>query len=107
MLNNKSFEFVYQTLMILFTLGFIFCALRLFKISGVRHRIKENPLASYTAWSMVRLSMLAVPLLLNMIGYWLFVNSSFVWLAVILALAFPFVYPGKTRFIQETEIGEL
>jgi hypothetical protein len=100
--DDKQFEFIMQSLMSLLTLSAIYMSLRLFKFEKVVTAIREYPLEQYKSYSILRMVLLECPLLFNIICYWLFVQSSFAWLGVIIGLAFPFVYPSKERFLSET-----
>ena len=106
MTNEPQLEFICQSLMVLATLVSIYLSLRLFKINYVQQQIRTSPLQAYTKWSIIRMALLEAPLFLNILGYWLFVNGSFAWLATILLLAFPFVYPTEERYINEVGFTE-
>lgn len=101
-IDAPNIEFAYQSLVILLTMGALFLALRLFRIKSVEQLIKENPLTEYYPKSIVRMTILEFATMGNLIGYMLFVNSSFVWLALISVMGFFFIYPSKERFINET-----
>ena len=100
--NDDHFEFILQSLSVLLTMGGLYGALRLFKIRKIEEQIKENPLEKYMSFSIVRMALLEGPVLLNIIGYMLFVNTSFVWLGLIAFMGFFFIYPSTERFIAET-----
>ena len=97
-----TFEFILLSLSTLLTMGGLYGALRLFKIRKVEEQIRETPLAKYHPLSVIRMTLLEGPALLNIIGYMLFVNTSFVWLGLIAFMGFFFIYPSKERFIAET-----
>lgn len=71
-------EFVIQYAVIIFTLSETYLALRL---------IKHKPV--------VRIILLFVPALANVVCYHLFMNTSFLYMLVMLLIAFVFVYPPK------------
>lgn len=104
--DDKQFEFVYQSFMILLTLGCIYVVLRLFKFEGIKKRIQEHQLTAYSRWSLIRMLVLEGIAILNIGGYFLFVNSSFVYLWLIIMLSFSFLYPTRERLINETGIDE-
>ena len=104
--DDKQFEFVYQSFMILLTLGGIYVVLRLFKFEGIKKRIQEHQLTAYSRWSLIRMLVLEGIAILNIGGYFLFVNSSFVYLWLIIMLSFSFLYPTRERLINETGIDE-
>lgn len=102
--DDKQFEFVYQSFMILLTLGGIYVVLRFFKFEGIKKRIQEHQLTAYSRWSLIRMLVLEGIAILNIGGYFLFVNSSFVYLWLIIMLSFSFLYPTRERLINETGI---
>lgn len=104
--DDKQFEFVYQSFMILLTLGGIYVVLRFFKFEGIKKRIQEHQLTAYSRWSLIRMLVLEGIAILNIGGYFLFVNSSFVYLWLIIILSFSFLYPTRERLINEMGIDE-
>lgn len=104
--DDKQFEFVYQSFMILLTLGGIYVVLRFFKFEGIKKRIQEHQLTVYSRWSLIRMLVLEGIAILNIGGYFLFVNSSFVYLWLIIILSFSFLYPTRERLINEMGIDE-
>lgn len=104
--SEPQLEFICQSVMVLVTLVSIYLSLRLFKFNGIQQQLSNDSLEAYTKWSIIRMTLLEAPLLLNILGYWLFVNGSFAWLATILLLAFPFVYPTEQRYMNEVGFTE-
>ena len=104
--DDKQFEFVYQSFMILLTLGGIYITLRWFKFEAIKNKLHENKLTAYSRWSLIRMLVLEGIAILNIGGYFLFVNSSFVYLWLIIMLSFSFLYPTRERLINETGIDE-
>ncbi len=103
---DPQLEFICQSVMVLATLVSIYLSLRLFKVNYVKQQIMTNPLEAYMKWSIMRIALLEAPLLLNIAGYLFFMNGSFAWLATILLLALPFVYPTEERYINEVGFTE-
>lgn len=101
-IDEGNFEFIFLSLSTLLTMGGLYGALRLFKIRKVEELIKSDPLEKYHAFCVIRMALLEGPALLNIIGYILFVNTSFVWLGLMAFMGFFFIYPSKERFISET-----
>ena len=101
--DDNQIEFVFESIAILLTLASIYFSLRLFKFKKIKNALCYNPLENYRKYCVLRFAMLELPLLFNILCYWLFVNSSFAWLGVLIGLAFPFVYPTKERFLNETD----
>ena len=53
-------------------------------------------------WGMLRLLVLEVPMVVNTYLYYMFMNPTFGYLAIILLLCLPFVMPTVGRCIDET-----
>ena len=77
-MNNETLHFVISTAMILITLAAAYLGLRL---------IRKN-------WK-VRMAIIVIPLLLNISLYLIYRTTAFFYLAVILILCIPFVWPRK------------
>ena len=106
LVGHVQLEFLWQSFAILLTLGGIYGALRMFKLKSIEAKLVANPLSAYPFWCKCRLMVLIVILFNNILSYWCFANGSFAWLATIVLLTFPFVYPSEDRFIYETKSKE-
>ncbi len=100
--DEPQLEFIAQSVMILFTLGIIFVALRLFRFEWVKKRIAKDTIARYHDLAAARMILCGGTAIFNLIFYWFFVNTSFLWLYVIILLSFAFIYPSKERFLNES-----
>lgn len=89
-------EFLCTIAMELVTIVFIPIALRLFKTKDVDRRLDEGDIKSFKTWSIVRILMITVPLLMNTLLYYIFMNTTFGYMALILLICLPFIYP-ETR----------
>lgn len=98
--DSKSTEILLMTIMELITIINIPLALRLFKFKNVAEKLKGNPDSLRTFGSM-RILLLGTPLLANTTLYYLFLTSTFGYLAIILMLAMFFIYPSKSRCENE------
>jgi hypothetical protein len=96
-------EFLWTTLMELATLGCAFLALRLFKFDRVHRVLNEQKAVALKKWGLLRLLLLFLPLLTDTLLYYIYMNPTFGYLGIILALCLPFVYPSEGRCIAETE----
>ncbi len=105
--ENAQAEFICQSIMILLSLLIVYGSLRLFKLERVRRMILKNPEQDYFSLSSLRISLVSAMATLNILFYWGFYNVSFFWLAAICALAYPFIYPTKERYFNETGMMEL
>lgn len=96
-------EFLWTTLMELATLGCAFLALRLFKFDKVHRALNDQKAVALKKWGLLRLLLLFLPLLADTLLYYIYMNPTFGYLGIILALCLPFVYPSEGRCIAETE----
>jgi len=100
--DNQS-EFLLTTLMELATLGCAFLALRLFKFDKVHRALDDQKAVALKKWGLIRLLLLLLPLLADTLLYYNYMNPTFGYLGIILALCLPFVYPSEGRCMAETE----
>ncbi len=100
---DQQSEFLVLTLMELITLGCAFFSLRLFKFKSIHADLIERKAAALRKWGFLRLLMLQIPLLLNTLLYYFYMNPTFGYMAIILLLCLPFVYPSMNRCLSETE----
>ena len=101
--GNHQSEFVLTTLMELATLGCAFLALRLFKFDKVHRALDDHKAVALKQWGLIRLALLLLPLLADTLLYYNYMNPTFGYLGIILALCMPFVYPSEGRCMAETE----
>ena len=108
--GDAMMEYVLQTAGILLVIGLIPFSLRLFSLSLVK-RIQTLPLAeamkSYRRWSEIRLALLVVPVLINLSFYYLTLNTTGLFCAVMALLASLFCVPGYKRVISELQLPEV
>ena len=90
-------EFLCTIAMELVTIVFIPIALRLFKTKDVEKRLDEGDIRTFKTWSIVRILMITVPLLMNTLLYYLFMNTPFGYMALILLICLPFIYPATRK----------
>lgn len=86
-------EFLCAIIMELLTIILIPTALRLFKTKNVG----EDDVKALRTWGVVRIMMITAPLLLNTLGYYLFMNTTFGYMALILLICTPFIYIGDKK----------
>lgn len=101
--TDKQSEFLMTFLMELLTLGCAFLALRLFKFEKIHQELITGKAAALRNWGMIRLLLLIVPLWADTLLYYLYMNTTFGYLGIILTLCLPFVYPSLSRCEAETE----
>ena len=85
-------EFLAVIFMELLTIVMIPLALRLFKAKDVERKVEEGDTSALRKWGALRILMITVPLLLNTMGYYLYMNTTFGYMALILLICLPFVY---------------
>ena len=90
--GNAQEEFLTVTFMELLTIVMIPLALRLFKAKDVERKVEEGDTTALKKWGSLRILMITVPLLLNTMGYYLYMNTTFGYMALILLICLPFVY---------------
>lgn len=100
--GDKTAEFPVLTVMELITVGIIPLALYLFRIPSVNQALMEQPEESMRKWGLVRILMIGLTMVVNTLLYYMFMNASFGYLAIICLLAMAFVYPSVQRCKQET-----
>ena len=103
---DSQVEFAILTVMELLTIGCIPLALRLLKFKKIEADLQERHEEALLKWGVLRLSMLEVPLILNTICYYLFLNTPFGYMAIILLLCMAFVYPTKEKCNVEAFMTE-
>ena len=53
-------------------------------------------------WGMLRLLILEAPMVIDTLLYYIYMNTTFGYLAIILLLCLPFVFPSLNRCLAET-----
>lgn len=101
--TDKQSEFLLTFLMELMTLGCAFLALRLFKFEKIHQELISDKAVALRKWGVIRLVLLLFPLWADTLLYYLYMNTTFGYLGIILVLCLPFVYPSESRCEAETE----
>lgn len=101
--NDKQVEFVIMSMMEILTIIAIPVALKLFKFKAIANKLASDTLHHFERWGIVRLCLLNVPVVINLVCYYLFVGAGFGYLAIILFLSLFFVYPSLSRCYNETD----
>ena len=102
--ENTNSDFLSASIMEVITICFIPVSLRLFKFGLIRQAIKDDKtplLNTFFAYSLVRLEMLLMPMLVNAVLYYVFMNVAFGYMAIILFLSTLFIFPTQERCEQE------
>ena len=101
--NDKQVEFVIMSMMEILTIIAIPVALKLFKFKAITNKLASDTLLHFERWGIVRLCLLNVPMVINLVCYYLFVGAGFGYLSIILFLSQFFVYPSLSRCYNETD----
>ena len=104
--DRKNSEFLLTALMELLTLGGVFMALRLFKFKMVHHDLVTRKERALSRWGLIRLALLLIPMVANTYLYYMFMNTTFGYMAIIQLLCLPFVFPSMSRCQSEVEADE-
>ena len=103
MAEDKQSEFILIFVMELVSLGAAFLGLRLFKIKTVHDDLVTRQEPAMMKWGTIRLLILEVPMLADTLLYYIYMNTTFGYLAIILLLCLPFVFPRLGRCLGEVE----
>ena len=96
--DDKNLEFLMTALMELVTLGCVFLALRLFKFKKIHEQLVALKEFALRKWGALRLTLLLIPMVANVILYYMFMNTTFGYMAIIQLL-----FPTMDRCQQEVE----
>lgn len=89
-----------QLLVVLLTIFLIPTSLKLLNWTPVRKRLEGKPLL-YRCWAMTRLLALHVPVLLGVTLYYLMLDSSALYCAIVSLIAIVFAWPTQERMLDE------
>lgn len=104
--EQLSAEFLCRCFMEVVALAGIYLSLRLFKFQRVHHDLVTRKEPALKKWGILRLLLLEVPMFLNTLLYYMFMQTTYGYLAIIAALSLPFVYPTLGRCMDEVEEPE-
>ena len=92
---TEADEFKLLSVMEMLTLMSIFLMLRLFKFERIARQIEESPQRALPLWTSVRVAVMLVIIAANGLLYYGTMNTTFGYLAIIMMVSLPFVYPQK------------
>jgi hypothetical protein len=101
---DKTSEFFAATVMEILTICAIPLALRLFKFKSVHNSIvadEAKAASKLLSWASLRMGLLCIPLIVNALLYYLYMNVAFGYMGIILFLSLFFIYPSKQRCLDE------
>lgn len=103
---NKEVEFMLLTIMELSTFGSVFLALKFFKFKQIHQSLITEKASALLKYGSLRLLLLELPMLSNTLFYYMYMNTTFGYMAIILLICMPFVIPTMNRCIAETTEDE-
>lgn len=100
--TSEGTEFIMVTMMEILTISLIPLALRLFKFDRIGKALAEYKEKALLYWGTLRMMMLCVPLVINTLLYYQFMNVAFGYMAIICLVCLAFVNPTMNRCLNET-----
>ena len=100
--TEEQSKFLFTTFMELGSLAAAFFGLRLFKFQAVHNDLVTRKEPAMMKWGLIRLLIIEVPMLADTLLYYIYMNTTFGYLGIMLLLCMPFVYPSMNRCIAET-----
>ncbi len=101
--DYASQEVMTRMIMELVTLAMIPLSLYLFKFGHVHAGLLKRKEKALNLWGVLRLLMLLVPMIVNTLLYYMFMQTTYGYMAIILLICLPFVYPSLGRCKADTE----
>ena len=106
--DNGALLFLIQSLMTILLFLTIPCALYLFRATKVRQALATKQEKALLCWGSVRILLLCVPMVADMVFYYLFgAVVGFFYMTVIYLLSLTFVFPTKRRCVHDCRPVEL
>ena len=99
---DKQSEFILTFIMELLSLGAAFLGLRLFKLKPIHNDLVNRKATAMWKWGMTRLIILEAPMVINTLLYYIYMNTTFGYMGIMLLLCLPFVFPSLSRCEAET-----
>ena len=105
--DDKQSDFVLTALMEIISLGAAFFGLRLFKFKAIHNDLVSRKETAMWKWGMARLIILEAPMVINTLLYYIYMNTTYGYLGIMLLLCLPFVFPSVGRCLAETTEEEV
>ena len=102
MADDKQSDSIFTALMEIVSLGAAFLGLRLFKFKAIHDDLVKRQEKAMWKWGMARLIILEAPMVIDTLLYYIYMNTTYGYLAIIMLLTLPFVFPSENRCIAET-----
>lgn len=104
--TEEQSKFLFTTFMELGSLAAAFFGLRLFKFQAVHNDLVTRKELAMMKWGLIRLLILELPMVADTLLYYIYMYTTFGYLAIILLLCLPFVFPTLNRCLAETSEEE-
>ena len=105
--DDKQSDFVLTAMMEIISLGAAFFGLRLFKFKAIHNDLVSRKETAMWKWGMARLIILEAPMVINTLLYYIYMNTTYGYLGIMLLLCLPFVFPSTGRCLAETTEEEV
>jgi hypothetical protein len=101
--HDKQSDFVMAAVMEIVSLGAAFLGLRLFKFRPVHDDLVARREPAMWKWGMARIIIIGFPMVVDTLLYYIYMNTTFGYLGIMLLLCLPFIFPTQSRCEDETE----
>lgn len=101
--DSVQAEFLLTMTMELLTVGLIPLALWMFKSKKVKEDLNSGKWVALRKWAGLRLLIIGLLIVVNTLLYYVYLNASFGYMAIIALICLPFVYPSLNRCKAEVE----
>lgn len=102
LVGESQTEFLCTTTMELLTVAGIPFSLRMFKISYISKKLVSTKERALKSFGTIRILLLGLLLILNTLLYYLFMNTTFGYMAIIVLISMAFVFPTESKCEYET-----
>ena len=104
--EQANAEFLCRCTMEVVTLASVYLALRMFHFKSVNKDLTTRKEPALKKWGTIRLLILEVPALVNTFLYYMYMQATYGYMAIIALLSLPFVYPTLGRCMDDVEEQE-
>lgn len=101
--DDKTADFTCATIMELITICVIPFAVWMFRWSRIKKRLMEEQEKALLRYGLIRQYLLMVPMVVNTILYYAFMNVAYGYMGIILFLSIFFIWPSMARCQMELD----
>lgn len=102
--GNNTAEFIVATVMELLTIIVVPVSLKMIKYGTVQSIIRQQREKGLYKVARFRMFLIILPMLVNTLCYYLFMNVAFLYLAIVLVITLVFIVPTEKRCEDELEV---